>query len=429
MNAMNQALDFPIAVTEYNSVVKPLDYKFSSFGEAQAAWLNSLGWTDNERKTASPVMVRAFVTALGLKFVTFGLTRQLPWGAYYESDAFFFNYMKQKGYIQTTVGEYILLDKYHRPIMIVVVGPCPRINLDIDAYGAGNEINELRELMRTNYKMDPAAVRKKTYVEVVLNRMSDSLMTQNNAIENERIALPEYYPYLEGGVVQLIKDFLESEESVLIIQGPPGTGKTSGVSAAITSLDLLPVYAKKTDVVSHKEFVSYVFGISDMHMANFAGTEANDRKKLFLESIAEEERFLVDGPFEKDPEEAARIPVVIVEDADVLISSRTDGNPLMADLLNETDGLGSNHTRKIIFNTNITDLKLIDEALMRPGRCYGVFNFRLLTVEEALIAREVSGLPPLTTVPDKNISLAEALRKPRGRISVSGGKPSIGFGS
>jgi SpoVK/Ycf46/Vps4 family AAA+-type ATPase len=121
------------------------------------------------------------------------------------------------------------------------------------------------------------------------------------------------------------------------------------------------------------------------------------------------------------------VPVIVVEDADALLRPRSEGNLIMPELLNETDGIGSNHTRKIIFTTNLASISDIDEALTRAGRCYGVINCRLLTPEEAIAARRANGLPDFEAVPVKDVSLAEALRKPRKRICISNGKAGLGF--
>lgn len=429
MNAITNHLQFPISAVEYNGVQKPLDHQFGSFGEAASAWLNSEGYGEQATKSLDAHMVRGFCEALQRPYVVIQFMRTMPFGTYFETDDWVFKHLEEKGYHRLGSGSFILLDEFYRPISYVAIGSSHHVNADIDVFGDEVIVLEWRELVKKHLKQDPTAVMKPSYMEAILHKMHDSITYQGGAIENERIALPEYYPYLSGGVLALLKDFMESEESVLIIQGPPGTGKTSGVSAGIVELNMMPIYAKKSEVVAHKDFVSSVFRTSDEYMARVVGTDANNRKKLFLQETIADKEYGHSDKLIKEDEEHPRVPVVVVEDADVLIASRKDGNPLMAELLNETDGLGSNHARKIIFNTNITDLKLIDEALMRPGRCYAVVNFRLLTAEEAIKARRAADLPDFDNPPTKDVSLAEALRKPRKRISVSGGKAAIGFGS
>jgi SpoVK/Ycf46/Vps4 family AAA+-type ATPase len=211
--------------------------------------------------------------------------------------------------------------------------------------------------------------------------------------------------------------------------GPPGTGKSSLVAAGVEALDLLPIYAKRADAILDKNFVSFVFGASDTYMAKIAGTAAKARSDLFVETLTKEREFKAGQPLlqKNVDEEAPRVPIIVVEDADMLLAPRSSGNMIMPQLLNETDGIGSNHTRKIVFTTNLSHTRDIDEALMRAGRCYEVVNCRLLTPKEAVAARWANGLPEFEVMPTNDISLAEALRKPRKKISISNGKAGLGF--
>ena len=116
--------------------------------------------------------------------------------------------------------------------------------------------------------------------------------------------------------------------------------------------------------------------------------------------------------------------MIIVEDGDLLIAPRSHGNEMMAELLNETDGVGSAITRKMIITTNLTDKSQIEPALMRDGRHYmgEPLHFRLLTPMEAIEARAAAGLPSFEVTPSENISLARALRKPRKKIYLKEGE-------
>jgi len=48
------------------------------------------------------------------------------------------------------------------------------------------------------------------------------------------------------------------------------------------------------------------------------------------------------------------------------------------------DGLGSVRDKKLIFSTNWPNVRDVDEALLRPGRCFAVVHFRPLTPAEGL---------------------------------------------
>jgi hypothetical protein len=411
--------------------IKALDSQFESFGDALFSWVNAQGFENPNEKGADSGMVRAFCTALQLPWI--GISSQmLDTTQYFESDAWLFKFLEDKGFIRQGRGDFFLLDEGNRPIVYVDFGTNPSLNIFINAVGSEAVVMELREAMKANVKVDASKEKKATYAEVVASDgmmgMGAGLRCVMGTIENRRIALPEYYPYLEGGMEALIQDFIESDESVLILMGNPGTGKSSGI-AAVEALDLLPIYAKRAKTILDKDFVNFVFSTSDDYMAKIAGTAAKARSDLFVETLSKEREFSHQEPLSAKTEEKEepRIPVIVVEDADTLLRPRSEGNLIMPELLNETDGIGSNHTRKIVFTTNLASLNDIDEALRRPGRCYGVIHCRLLTPEEGVAARRANGLPDFDVVPAKDVSLAEALRKPRKKISISNGKAVIGF--
>lgn len=413
------------------AMVKTLDSKFESFGDALFSWTNSDGLEERKEKFADGAMTLAFCTALDHPTIHVALEYLLLPSHYFESDAWFFKYLEEKGYTRLGRGRFMLLDEHYRPIAYVEMKSSTHQNLNFTYSGAEFVMEELYQLIKENVKVDESVEKKRTYSEVILERapMGDKyLRAVVGKIENKRVALPQYYPYLDGGVEALIKDFVESDESVLILMGPPGTGKSSAVSAAVEALDLLPIYVKKADVTMHPDFLSFLFSYSDGYMEHIAGTAAKKRRDLFTETLFEEREIrLTKALQEQEEDETHRVPLMVVEDADLLLAPRSTGNTMMAQLLNETDGIGSNLTRKVIFTTNLSDVRDIDEALVRPGRCYGVVNMRLLTPEEAIAARAAAGLPEFETSPTKDISLAEALRKPRKRIVLSEIKTGLGF--
>jgi ATP-dependent 26S proteasome regulatory subunit len=60
----------------------------------------------------------------------------------------------------------------------------------------------------------------------------------------------------------------------------------------------------------------------------------------------------------------------------------------MHKFLNVSDGLISAADKKMVFSTNLPNIQDIDSALMRPGRCFDVVEFRPLTREEAKVVVE-----------------------------------------
>lgn len=156
---------------------------------------------------------------------------------------------------------------------------------------------------------------------------------------NFRPAIQSAYPWIQKPIVEYIDDYLNSEASVLILIGPPGTGKTTLLKNII-------------------------------HRSGGNAKVAYDEKVmrddgLFATFIDDESRFL------------------IMEDADAFLESRADGNTMMHKFLNVSDGLISAASKKLVFSTNLPNVSDIDSALLRPGRCFDVLEFRKLTRVEA----------------------------------------------
>lgn len=201
--------------------------------------------------------------------------------------------------------------------------------LAVEIHGAPNEVELFEQRLNTEF------VKAENLIEWVYSARGDSIEVPLNY----RPALKNAYPWIKGDIESYIDDYMDSEASVLILIGPPGTGKTtfiknlihrSGANAKIT-------YDEK--VMNDDSF--------------FAG---------FIEG---EEKFL------------------IMEDADTFLASRTDGNTMMHRFLNVSDGLISAKDKKLVFSTNLPSVRDVDSALMRPGRCYDVLEFRALTRDEA----------------------------------------------
>ncbi len=96
-----------------------------------------------------------------------------------------------------------------------------------------------------------------------------------------------------------------------------------------------------------------------------------------------------------------------------MLSSRERGNDLMARLLNLADGLISLPKRKIVFSTNLPSLDSVDEALLRPGRCFAAVNFRKLDAAEA--ERAAASIGRQKTFGPGSYTLAQALGSQHGQ--------------
>jgi hypothetical protein len=73
----------------------------------------------------------------------------------------------------------------------------------------------------------------------------------------------------------------------------------------------------------------------------------------------------------------------VIEDADHLLMARANGNVDLHRFLAIADGVVRAQGRKIIFTTNLPNVGDIDEALVRPGRCFATVRTRALLRSEA----------------------------------------------
>jgi hypothetical protein len=158
--------------------------------------------------------------------------------------------------------------------------------------------------------------------------------------------LDEAYASLGMPVHEFVGRFLDAPECVLILLGPPGTGKTRLVRAILAEISRrkgenaeVMYTADKRALMGDEIFVDFITGSHD---------------------------------------------AFVIEDSDHLLQARTSGNQEMHRFLAIADGVARSQGRKLIFTTNLPNVNDIDEALVRPGRCFAVKNLRSLTPEEAL---------------------------------------------
>jgi hypothetical protein len=157
--------------------------------------------------------------------------------------------------------------------------------------------------------------------------------------------LDEAYPSLGEPVGDFIQRFLDARETVLILQGPPGTGKTRFVRAVLAALSRrkgnnakILYTADSRSLESDEIFVEFVTGSHD---------------------------------------------AFVVEDADHILDARANGNQQLHRFLAVADGVVRAQGRKILFTTNLPNVSDIDDALLRPGRCFANLRFRALSRYEA----------------------------------------------
>jgi hypothetical protein len=158
------------------------------------------------------------------------------------------------------------------------------------------------------------------------------------------VVMDEAYPHLGAPVAQFIEQYLSARETVLILLGPPGMGKTRLVRAILAAMSrrkedsAMAMYtADKNALEGDEIFVDFITGLHD---------------------------------------------AFVIEDADHLLQPRTDGNRNLHRFLMIADGVVRAQNRKIIFTTNLPNIGSIDEALLRPGRCFATIQMRPLSRPE-----------------------------------------------
>jgi len=161
------------------------------------------------------------------------------------------------------------------------------------------------------------------------------------------------YPEIAGGVRGFIARYLDARETVLVLQGPPGTGKTRLIRAILAEMSrrqdepASALYSGDTQALAGDEiFAKFITGTHD---------------------------------------------ALVVEDADHLLKPRADGNEHLHRFLTIADGVVRSQGRKLIFSTNLPNVGDLDDALIRPRRCFARLQLRHLTDAEAhALAEEIA---------------------------------------
>lgn len=173
-----------------------------------------------------------------------------------------------------------------------------------------------------------------------------------------------FYPWLNEPIKNYIEKYMKSKANILVLYGEPGTGKTT-FAREFVKMGYKVAFSTSIQTANHDELYS-TFNESD-----------ND--------------------------------ILLVEEADAALAKRTDGNTVMASILNQADGLIKTFNKKIVFVSNLENIKNFDQAIVRPGRCFDAMKFRHLTAEEALVVRKEMNMTDINLNSRQTWSLAATL--------------------
>lgn len=223
-----------------------------------------------------------------------------------------------------------------------------------------------------------------------INSVNWAFMTRSGNVIHKEMKLSEkntdahdsFYPWIKEGLNSYFKRFINSDENVLLLVGIPGTGKTTFIKNMLARHELNAIITYDEKLMGDDQFfLDFILGDKDM---------------------------------------------LIIEDADEMIKSREKSdNTVLSKILNVSDGLIKGINKKIIFSTNITDKGKIDSALMRPGRCFDVIDFREFTHDETLKVLKVTGIEK-EVKSNHSYTLAELLSNSNDRETAK--EEKIGFG-
>lgn len=205
-------------------------------------------------------------------------------------------------------------------------------NIEIHCFGSEKFIDRIRDTIDTC-----ELVPFDDYMKWYYNEKGHSVKLP---IFHEKLPCTEMYPFLEDEQLEdYYQRFIDDDASVLLLIGPPGTGKTSFLKGLLA-------YAKSSASISYNLRVL-------------------DDDEIFVNFLTGSTQFM------------------IMEDCDNFLEAREDGNSMMHRFLNISDGLVSVKGKKLIFTTNLENTNNIDEALIRPGRCFDILRFDSLNREQA----------------------------------------------
>ena len=202
---------------------------------------------------------------------------------------------------------------------------------DVRVYGDEEFANDIVNLVEDNFDIVTA------HIEWVYSPDGASC---NIPLNRDRLPVAEMYPFLKDESLESYYErYMASSANILLLIGPPGTGKTTFIRGLLS-------HTNSSAIVSYDSAILE----KDGFFARFIESDDN---------------------------------VMVLEDSDAFLMSRTEGNTMMHRFLNVGDGLVTTKGKKMIFSTNLPSIRDIDPALIRPGRCFDIVEFNPLNLSQA----------------------------------------------
>lgn len=248
---------------------------------------------------------------------------------------------------------------------------------DVRCYGDSDWANQVIEKVESKFSVVTS------YIEWIYSGDGNSV---NVPLNRDRLPIKEMYPFLKGESLEDYYDrYMESSANILLLIGPPGTGKTTFIRGLLAHR-------------SCSAIVTYDAGILEK-----------------------------DGFFARFIEDDSE--VMVLEDSDTFLKSRSDGNTMMHRFLNVGDGLVTTKGKKMIFSTNLPSIRDIDSALVRPGRCFDVVEFKPLDLDQAqVLAKRVGKKVPFKEVGNSiEYSIAEIFNQQSEQKHTAKANRKVGF--
>ena len=243
--------------------------------------------------------------------------------------------------------------------------------------GLYSEVAKIKELiLSSDLSIKPPKIKR---VCARASSITDSVSTLQ---EVKDFDWQHFYPHLDKSPEEIATEFKDSGANVLLLIGLPGTGKSNFLRRIMDhyGYDNLPYVVDNEDLLLNPDMITYLQSKEDLDL-------------------------------------------FVAEDADNFVSKRSDHNRSMVGLLNMTSGVAQSRG-KVILSTNLSNISKVDEALLRPGRCFQVIEFQKLTKEQA---QKVSNIYGSGRPVEGELTLAEAINGSNGKTEASSSL-SFGFG-